>query len=264
MDILDERIISKAIIERYMNKLLDYLETDVAIVGGGPAGIVCGYYLAKNGVKVALIDKRLTIGGGMWGGAMLFNEVVVQEMGREILDEFDIKYEKYTDGYYTAGSVEAVTTLISKATKAGLAVFNTIEVEDVVLKKVEDEYRVTGLVVGWTTVNMTGLLVDPIVITSKYVVDATGHDADVATVLTKKGGVKLNTSTGNVIGEKPMWAEVGERSTVEQTKEVYPGLVVAGMAAVAVSGSHRMGPVFGGMLQSGKRAAEIIIENLKK
>ena len=261
---LDERIISKAIIERYMKKLLDYLETDVTIVGGGPAGIVCGYYLAKDGVKVALFDKRLTIGGGMWGGAMLFNEIVVQEMGREILDEFGINYEKYTEGYYTAGSVEAVTTIISKATKAGLAIFNAIEVEDVVFKQIDGEYRVNGLVVGWTTVNMAGLLVDPIVITSKYVVDATGHDADVATVLTKKGGVTLNSPTGGVIGEKPMWAEVGERSTVEHTKEVYPGLVVAGMAAVAVSGSHRMGPVFGGMLQSGKRAAEIIVEKLKK
>ncbi len=264
MSELDEKVISRAIIERYMKRLLDYLETDVTIVGGGPAGIVCGYYLAKNGVKVALIDKRLTIGGGMWGGAMLFNEIVVQEMGREILDEFDIKYEKYARGYYTSGSVEAVTTLISKATKVGLAVFNTMEVEDVVLKKIKDKYRVSGLVVGWTTVNMAGLLVDPIVITSKYVVDATGHDADVATVLAKKGGVTLNTPTGGVIGEKPMWAEVGEKATIEQTKEVYPGLVVAGMAAVAVSGSHRMGPVFGGMLQSGKRAAKIIIENLEK
>ena len=264
MNTLDERIISKAIIERYTEKLLDYLENDVSIVGGGPAGIVCGYYLAKKGVKVALFDKRLTIGGGMWGGAMLFNEIVVQEMGREILDEFEINYKKYTEGYYTAGSIEAVTTLISKATKAGLVIFNAIEVEDVVLKQLDGNYRVNGLVVGWTTVNMAGLLVDPIVITSNYVVDATGHDADVATVLSKKGGVKLDTPTGSVVGERPMWAEVGEKSTVEQTKEVYPGLVVAGMAAVAVSGSHRMGPVFGGMLQSGKKAAEIIFEKLKK
>ncbi len=263
MNSLDERIISKAIIERYMKKLLDYLESDVAIVGGGPAGVVCGYYLAKNGVKTALFDKRLTIGGGMWGGAMLFNEIVVQEMGKEILDEFGISYEKYTDGYYTAGSVEAITTLVSKAAKAGLVIFNAIEVEDVVLKRVEGSYRVNGLVVGWTTVNMAGLLVDPIVITSKYVVDATGHDADVATVLAKKGGVSLSTPTGDVIGEKPMWAELGERSTVEQTKEIFPGLLVAGMAAVAVSGSHRMGPIFGGMLQSGKKAAEIILDSLK-
>ena len=263
MEMLDEKIISRAILERYTSKLMDYLENDVSIVGGGPAGLVCAYELAKNGVKVALFDKRLTLGGGMWGGAMLFNEIVVQEMGREILDEFDIKYDKYTEGYYTADSIEAVSTLTSKAVKAGAKMFNTIEIEDVVLKKIEGSYKVNGLVIGWTTVNMAHLPVDPLVVTSKYVVDATGHDADVATVLTKKAGVKLISPTGGVVGEKPMWAEIGEQATVEHTKEVYPGLIVAGMAAVAVNGSHRMGPVFGGMLQSGKKAAEIIINNLK-
>jgi thiazole biosynthesis enzyme len=260
---LDEKIISKAIVERYMNKLMDYLENDVSIVGGGPAGLVCAYHLAKQGVKVALFDKRLTIGGGMWGGAMLFNEIVVQEMGREILDEFGIKYEKYTDGYYTADAVESVSTLTSSAAKAGAKVFNAVEIEDVVLKKIDGKYKVNGLVVGWTTVNMAHLPVDPLVVTSKYVVDATGHDADVASVLTRKGGVELESPTGSVVGEKPMWAEIGEQATVEHTKEVYPGLIVAGMAAVAVSGAHRMGPVFGGMLQSGKKAANIILENLK-
>ncbi len=261
---LDEKIISKAIVERYMNKLTDYLENDVSIVGGGPAGLVCAYYLAKKGVKVALFDKRLTIGGGMWGGAMLFNEIVVQEMGREILDEFGIRYEKYIEGYYTADAVESVSTLTSLATKAGAKVFNAVEIEDVVLKKIDGDYRVRGLVVGWTTVNMAHLPVDPLVVTSRYVVDATGHDADVTSVLTKKGSVKIDSPTGGVVGEKPMWAQVGEQSTVEYTKEVYPGLIVAGMAAVAVNGAHRMGPVFGGMLQSGKKAANLIIDGLKK
>ncbi len=260
---LNEKIISKAIVERYMNKLMDYLENDVSIVGGGPAGLVCAYYLAKQDIKVALFDKRLTIGGGMWGGAMLFNEIVVQDMGKEILDEFGIKYEKYTDGYYTADAVESVSTLTSHAAKAGAKVFNAVEIEDVVLKKIDGKYRVNGLVVGWTTVNMAHLPVDPLVVTSKYVIDATGHDADVATVLTKKAGVELESPTGGVVGEKPMWAEIGEQATVEHTKEVYPGLIVAGMAAVAVSGAHRMGPVFGGMLQSGKKAANIILESLK-
>ncbi len=261
---LDERIISKAIVERYTQKLLEYLENDVSIVGGGPAGLVCAYYLAKNGIKVALFDKRLTIGGGMWGGAMLFNEIVVQEMGRDILDEFGIRYEKYTEGYYTADAIEAVSTITSRAVKVGARMFNAIEVEDVVLKKIDNEYRVRGLVVGWTTVNMAHLPVDPLVVTSRFVVDATGHDADVTSVLTRKGGVKIDSPTGGVVGEKPMWAEVGELSTVEYTKEVFPGLVVAGMAAVAVSGAHRMGPVFGGMLNSGKKAASIIMEALAR
>ncbi|RLF15934.1 MAG: ribose 1,5-bisphosphate isomerase, partial [Thermoprotei archaeon] len=52
------------------------------------------------------------------------------------------------------------------------------------------------------------------------------------------------------------------KSVVENTREVYPGLIVAGMAANAVFGAPRMGPIFGGMLLSGKRSAEIILEKI--
>ncbi|GAI12207.1 unnamed protein product, partial [marine sediment metagenome] len=50
----------------------------------------------------------------------------------------------------------------------------------------------------------------------------------------------------------------------ENTKEVYPGLIVAGMAANAVCGTPRMGAIFGGMLLSGKRAAEVALEILQQ
>ena len=51
---------------------------------------------------------------------------------------------------------------------------------------------------------------------------------------------------------------------VNGTKEIYPGLYVCGMAASAVSGTPRMGPIFGGMLLSGKKVADEIIARLKK
>jgi len=50
--------------------------------------------------------------------------------------------------------------------------------------------------------------------------------------------------------------------TVENTREVYPGLFVSGMAANTVCGGYRMGPVFGGMLLSGQRAATEILKKL--
>jgi thiamine thiazole synthase len=104
--------------------------------------------------------------------------------------------------------------------------------------------------------------VDPLAIRSKLVIDATGHASEICHLVVKKMGARLKTKTGEVIGEKPMWADVGEREIIENTREVYPGLIVAGMAANAVFGSPRMGPIFGGMLLSGKRAAQLTLDVL--
>ncbi len=66
---LDEVVISRAIIERFTEKLLDHLELDAAIVGGGPSGLVAGYMLAKAGHKVAVRAPSSHFGGGQCGGA---------------------------------------------------------------------------------------------------------------------------------------------------------------------------------------------------
>src|SRR3972149_1328296 len=127
---LDEKVITQAIIERYFQKLKDNLSVDVAVVGGGPSGLVCSYFLARDGFKVALFERKLSIGGGMWGGGMMFNEIVVQKEGKRILDEFGIRSSPYADGYYTADSVEAISTLCSKAVQSGVTVFNLVSAED--------------------------------------------------------------------------------------------------------------------------------------
>ena len=109
---------------------------------------------------------------------------------------------------------------------------------------------------------MARLHVDPLAIRSKYVIDGTGHPAEVVNVVVRKVG-KLNTPTGKFEGEKSMWAEVGESMTVENTIEVYPNLIVTGMACNAVMGAPRMGPIFGGMLLSGRKVAQLILERDK-
>ena len=62
-----EQKVSQGIISTYFSKLEKNLELDVAIVGGGPSGIVAAYYLAKAGKRVALFDRKLSPGGGMCG-----------------------------------------------------------------------------------------------------------------------------------------------------------------------------------------------------
>jgi thiamine thiazole synthase len=256
---LNEVTITKAILDTYVEKFKSALDLDVAIVGGGPSGLVAGYYLAKAGKNVALFEKKLSIGGGMWGGGMMFNEIVIQDEAKSVAKEFDMTMKKYEKGYYTIDSVEAVSSLVYHSVKAGLKIFNLITIEDIVFKG----KRVSGLVINWTPVNMAGLHVDPLTVRSRFVLDGTGHPSNVAEMLVRKMGVKLSTITGGIVGEKSMDADLGELNTVENTKEVFPGLYVSGMAANNVYGGYRMGPIFGGMLLSGKKAAEEMIKRLK-
>jgi thiazole biosynthesis enzyme len=257
---LDEKIITQAIIDRYFQKLRESLSIDVAVVGGGPSGLVCAYCLAKGGFKVTLFERKLSVGGGMWGGGMMFNEIVVQEEGKRILDEFGIRSLSYAEGYYTTDSIEATSTLCSKTVQSGVTIFNLLSAEDLILRG----SRVTGLVLNWTAVEMANLHVDPLTIQSKFVVDATGHATEVVAILEKKNDVKLFTETGKVMGERSLWAEAAERDTMINTREVFPGLYVTGMAANATFGSYRMGPIFGGMLLSGEKAAALITEELRR
>ncbi len=255
---LDEIVISRAIIDRYHEKLINTLETDVAIVGAGPSGLIAGYFLARAGKKVALYERKLSIGGGMWGGGMMFNEIVVQKTAIHLLDALGIRYSRYQPDYYTADAVEAAAVLTAAAVQAGVTIFNCVSVEDVLMRP----ERVEGLVIIWSPVEMAGLHVDPLTVRSRFVVDATGHATEVVRVVVKKVPGRLNTPSGGIDGEKSMWAERAETLTLENTREVFPGLYVAGMAANATFGGPRMGPIFGGMLLSGEKVAGELLKRL--
>ena len=237
-----ETKVSRGIISTYFDKLQDCLELDAAIVGGGPSGIVAAYYLAKAGLKVAQFDRKLAPGGGMWGGAMMFNQIVIQEEAMHIVRDFEINHTPYGDGLYTMDSVESTSSLLYHAVHAGARIFNCYSVEDVIFK----DNKVSGVVVNWTPVLREGLHVDPLNILAKVVVDGTGHDSEIAATVARKNGIRLATETGGVIGERSLDVASGEQEVVNGTKEIYPGLYVCGMAASAVSGTPRMGPIFGG------------------
>ncbi len=253
-----EETITAAIVDGFFKKLKDHLALDVAIVGAGPSGIIAAYDLARAGKKVALFERKLAPGGGTWGGGMLFNEIVFQDDLVDMLHEFGITTTEAKPGYVTADSVEVASALIYHARHAGAVFFNAVSVEDIMFH----DDRVCGVVVNWTPVERLGMHVDPLVITARAVVDGTGHPSEIANLAAGKAGVKLDTPTGKVMGEKPMWMESGEASTVENTRRLYPGLYASGMAANNIQGGFRMGPIFGGMFRSGRRIAGMILEDL--
>ncbi len=253
-----EEQITGAIVRSFFSKLENHLAVDVAIVGAGPSGLVAARDLAKSGFKVGVYESKLAPGGGTWGGGMLMNEVVVQDDAATILHDFDITTIDRGNGYHTVDSVEMASGLIFGARKAGAVIFNAVSVEDVVIHN--DTVR--GIVINWTPVRRLDMHVDPLVVTARAVVDGTGHPSEIVAKVVNKAGMTIASPTGGIVGEKPMWMADGERTTVLNTLRLRPGLYAAGMAANNVQGGFRMGPIFGGMLKSGRKLAGLIAEDL--
>ena len=254
---IDDVVVTRKIFERFSLEFQECFDVDVAIAGAGPAGLTAARYLADAGKKVVIFERKLSVGGGMWGGGMTFPTIVVQKESKHILEETKVKLQDEGAGYFSADSIESVTKLCSAAIDSGVKIFNTISVEDVLLEK----KKVNGFVINWSAVEIAGLHVDPLSIRAKFCIDATGHAAEVCHIVKNKVG-PLNTPSGDLEKERSMCADIGEKTVVQNTKEVYPGLIVSGMSANAVYGSPRMGPIFGGMLLSGKKASDIILKHL--
>jgi len=189
---------------------------------------------------------------------MMFNEIVLQTRAKSIFDELGIKTYKYQNDYYLADSLEAASGLCLATIRQGARIFNLISVEDVMVRR----QRVCGLVLNWSAVEMANLHIDPLTIKAKISVDATGHAAEIVHIVERKTDIRLKTKTGKTLGEQSMWADLAEDTIVKNSKEVCSGLYVCGMAANAVFGGLRMGPIFGGMVLSGRRVAQEIIKKL--
>jgi thiazole biosynthesis enzyme len=252
-----ESQITRAIVAEFAKEFENYVETEVIIVGGGPSGLMAGKELASSGVKVLIIERNNYLGGGFWLGGFLMNKLTVRSPAERILDELGVPYKEYnkSKGLYVADAPHACSKLIAATCDSGAKLLNMTTLDDVVLHN----EKVSGVVVNWTAVSALPreiACVDPISLESKLVIDATGHDASVVKKLEERGLLKTK-------GQGAMWVERSENLVVEHTSEFYPGLIVTGMAVSAAYGLPRMGPTFGAMLMSGKRAAEVAIEKLR-
>ena len=250
-----EKDVTKAIVSEFAEEFLEYVESDVIIVGAGPSGLIAAKRLAEKGVKVLLIESNNYLGGGFWIGGYLMNKLTVREPGQKILNEIGVPYKKVQEGLYVADGPHACSKLIGAAMDAGAKVLNMTKFDDVVVRK----DKVGGVVINWTPVSALPraiTCVDPVALESKIVVDATGHDAVVIKSLEQRGLVEIE-------GFEGMWVEKSEDAVVEKTSEVYPGVFVTGMAVATTYGSTRMGPTFGGMLLSGEKVADLIVDQLK-
>lgn len=254
---LPEDEITKIIVQHSCRDWAEIASTDVVIVGAGPSGMTAARYLAKSGFKIVVFERRLSFGGGIGGGGMLFHKVVLGEPADEVLREAGCKLTSVGNGIYVVDAAEMIAKLAASAIDAGAKVVLGVTVDDVIYR--ENPLRVEGVCIQWSAVQIAGLHVDPMFVRSRAVIDATGHDAEVITVASKK----IPNVTIALLGERSAYSELSEQLVVEKTGKVIEGLYATGMAVAAVHGLPRMGPIFGSMLLSGKRVAEIVERDLR-
>jgi thiamine thiazole synthase len=224
---VSEKEISRSIAAMFMETINEYTDSDVIIIGAGPAGLSAGRELGKLGIKTLIIEQNNYIGGGYWVGGYMMNPVTVRSPAQKIWDELGVPYRVIREGLYATWGPHACSKLIAATCDAGSALPRNIT------------------------------CVDPIAFESKIVIDASGHDSVAVKRLMDRGYVKWK-------GMDPMWVEGGEDAVVNHTGEVFPGLIATGMSVTETHGLPRMGPTFGSMLLSGKKAAEIAARKLKE
>lgn len=253
---VSEKEISRSIAGMFMETMNEYTDSEVIIIGAGPAGLSAGRELGRLGIKTLIIEQNNYIGGGYWVGGYMMNPVTVRAPAQKIWDELGVPYRTIREGLYATWGPHACSKLIAATCDAGVRFLQLTKFDDLIIKN----KRVGGVVVNWMPVsalprNIT--CVDPIAFESKIVIDASGHDSVAVKRLMERGYVKWK-------GMDPMWVDTSEDAVVNYTGEVFPGLIATGMSVTETHGLPRMGPTFGSMLLSGKKAAEIAAHKLKE
>ncbi|SNX83575.1 probable Thiamin biosynthetic enzyme [Melanopsichium pennsylvanicum] len=250
---------SRAMTSRYMTAMMEAAVSDVVIIGAGSAGLTCAYTLAKSrpDLRITVLEASVAPGGGAWLGGQLMSGMVIRKPAHNLLVELGVEFDD--EGSYVVVKHAALftSTLMSKLLAfPNVRLFNATCCEDLIIKKDSTgTQRVNGVVTNWTLVTMAHGLqscMDPQTITAPVVIGACGHDGPFGAF-----SVKRLSSAGLIkLGDmRPMDMNKSEGLIVNNTREIFPGLIVSGMELSEHDGHPRMGASFGGMIGSGQKAA---------
>ncbi|KAF7365172.1 Thiamine thiazole synthase [Mycena venus] len=251
---IEEAQVTRAMIKRYFNTMYERAISDVVIVGAGSAGLSCAYSLASQRpeLKVTIIEANVAPGGGAWLGGQLMTPMTISSAKL-------VSHTKTKAPFVVVKHAALFTsTLLSRVLSLpNVVLMNATTVEDLITTTdFQGQQRVAGVVTNWTLVALnhdTQSCMDPATITAPVIVTATGHDGPMGAFSAKRlVSMGFTKQLGNMRG---LDMNRSEPAIVNGTREVVPGLVMAGMELAEHDGSNRMGPTFGGMIGSGIKAS---------
>ncbi|EDP43917.1 hypothetical protein MGL_1314 [Malassezia globosa CBS 7966] len=250
---------SRAMISRYYKDMMDASVSDVVVIGAGSAGLTCAYKLAKSrpDLRITILEAGVAPGGGAWLGGQLQSAMVIRKPAHNLLVELDVPFDD--EGAYVVVKHAALftSTILSKLlAMPNVKLFNATCVEDLIIKKdPTGTQRVNGVVTNYTLVSMAHGLqscMDPQTITAPIICSFAGHDGPFGAFTVKRLASAGLLNLGDM---NPLNMNESEGLIVNNTREVFPGVVVGGMELSELDGHPRMGASFGGMLASGTKAA---------
>lgn len=83
---------------RFIPEIKEFHPQKIAIIGAGPAGLTCAYYLAVKGYQITVFEKRKTLGGMLTNGLPSFRlekDVISAEI--DIIKEMGVQFVTGTE-----------------------------------------------------------------------------------------------------------------------------------------------------------------------
>jgi len=229
-------------------QLMTARSVDAIVLGAGFAGLMTAWRLLNKNFKVLVVEPEPGLTHQSYYPGINGSRAWISNRYKEFIEEIKPKILEQDDSGSWIDPLELIIRLAYRVYVAG----GRIVVDSVVepfYKIYDDRIIVIGAVIK-SLENESGT--DREYVLARGIIDAS-HNALIPTNLVDR------LKTGIIIqGNGPIIP--GSSDVIDKTTWIFPGIIVAGLAAAQTNGANLPFPDIGPLLASGVKAAELFIE----